>query len=281
MENLYLSAEVIESFRLYLCEEEKSDNTIEKYLRDIRFFSEWLGNRILDKSSALDYKKELCGKYAPASVNSVISSLNTLFVFLNRHDLKIKTLKIQKQIFLSKDRELTKREYEKLLFVAKSKNNRRLYYLMQTIASTGIRISELKFITVEAVKAGQANINCKGKMRRVFLPKQLCRILKDFCKSCNISSGPVFVSNSGRPLSRSNIWKAMKMLCTSAGISPGKVFPHNLRHLFARTYYSLQKDIVRLADILGHSNINTTRIYTMETGEIHLRQIQKLGLLLC
>lgn len=275
----HITNEIVRRFEQYLYEEEKSDKTIEKYMRDIRVFTEWLGGCELDKSVVLEYKRELIKKYAPASVNSMLSSLNALFIYLNWYDMKVKTLKIQKQIFASKDKELTKAEYERLLTAAKSKNNEQLYYLMQTIASTGIRISELSAISVEAVKTGKVTINCKGKLRQIFLPKALCKMLKEYIKRRNIQSGSVFVSRNGKTLDRSNIWKMMKALCESANVSKDKVFPHNLRHLFARTFYSIQKDIVRLADILGHSSINTTRIYTMETGEIHRKQIQKLGLL--
>lgn len=197
------------------------------------------------------------------------------------YDLRVKNLKIQKQIFASTDKELTKAEYDRLLQAAKQKKNERLYLLMQTICSTGIRVSEVRYVTVEAVSRGVAEINCKGKRRQVFLPKQLCQILKQYIKEQKTKSGAVFVTKNGNPLDRSNIWSDMKKLCKAANVSEKKVFPHNLRHLFARTYYNLQKDIVRLADILGHSSVNTTRIYTMETGEIHRRQIQKLGLLRC
>ena len=193
----------------------------------------------------------------------------------------MKSLKIQKQVFASKDKELTKEEYDKLLDAARSKKNERLYLLMQTICSTGIRVSELKFITVAAVSSGVAEIRCKGKFRQVFLPKKLCKILTEYIRERKIKSGAVFISKNGKPLDRSNIWADMKKLCEVAGVSKDKVFPHNLRHLFARTYYSLQKDIVRLADILGHSNVNTTRIYTMEIGDVHRKQIERLGLLRC
>lgn len=229
----------------------------------------------------MEYKHTLCQRYAPRSVNSVISSLNAFFMFAEWYELKIKTLKIQKQIFADKKRELEKSEYEKLLTAAKDKKNERLYYLMQTIASTGLRVSEIRYVTVDAVENGEAVINCKGKIRQVFLPKKLCGMLKKYVRSQGITKGSVFVSKNGNPLNRCNIWKMLKDLCESANVDKSKVFPHNFRHLFARTFYSLQKDIVRLADILGHSSINTTRIYTMETGEIHRRQIQHLGLLRC
>lgn len=276
-----ITNELIQEFKGYLIDEEKSFATLEKYVRDITVFMEWCNNAEINKSLVLQYKQELIEKYAPASVNSVISSLNSFFVYNEWYDLKVKALKIQRQIFASRDKELTKAEYERLLTAAKQKKNQRLYYLMQTICSTGIRVSELKAVTVEAVRCGQSTISCKGKMRVVILPKQLCKMLKEYIKENNIKSGSVFVSKNGKPLDRSNIWSDMKRLCESAGVSKDKVFPHNLRHLFARTYYSIQKDVVRLADILGHSSVNTTRIYTMETGEIHRRQIQKLGLLRC
>ena len=276
-----ITNELIHSFKNYLIEEEKSENTVEKYIRDISFFMAWLCDQEATKILALEYKKELCEKYAPASVNAAISSLNSFFAFMEWHDIRIKALKIQRQIFSSKDKELTKVEYERLLNAAKSKKNERLYYLMQTICSTGIRVSELRYITTSAVHSGQAVINCKGKMRIVILPKELCKMLKGYIRDNNIKNGSVFVSRNDKPLDRSHIWKMLKALCKTAGVSKDKVFPHNFRHLFARTYYSLQKDIVRLADILGHSSVNTTRIYTIETGDVHRRQIQKLGLLRC
>lgn len=276
-----ITNELIHSFKTYLIEEEKSENTIEKYIRDVTFFMIWLAGREVTKILALDYKKELCEKYAPSSVNAAISSLNSFFAFIGWHDIRIKALKIQRQIFSNKDKELTKAEYERLLTAAKIKGNERLYLLMQTICSTGIRVSELRFVTCEAVKKGQAVISCKGKMRTIFLPKELCKMLKEYIKEQGIKEGSVFVSRNGKPLDRSYIWKMLKNLCEAAGVSKGKVFPHNFRHLFARTYYSLQKDIVRLADILGHSSVETTRIYTIETGDICRRQIQKLGLLRC
>ena len=276
-----ITDKLTENFKTYLYDGEHSANTVEKYLRDIRAFAKRTGAKNLQKSDLLEYKKALCEKYSPQSVNSMISSLNAFFTFAGWYDLKIKTLKIQRRIFADKSKELTKSEYEKLLTSAKNGKNERLYYLMQTIASTGLRVSEIKYVTVEAVKNGEAVIKCKGKIRQIFMPKKLCKMLKGYIKSKNIKSGAVFVSRNGRPLDRSNIWKMLKTLCESANVDKSKVFPHNVRHLFARTFYSLQKDIVRLADILGHSSINTTRIYTMETGEIHRKQLQKLGLLRC
>ena len=270
----------IENFKNHLIIQEKSGNTCEKYIRDITTFMIWLDGKEATKLLTLEYKKEICEKYAPRSVNATISSLNSFFQFMEWYDLRINALKIQRQIFSNEKKELTKVEYERLLIAAKNKNNERLYHLMQTICSTGIRVSELRYITVSAIKSGRATINCKGKMRIVILPKKLCKILKEYIKKKNIKDGAVFISRNGKPLDRSYIWKMLKSLCDIANVSKDKVFPHNFRHLFARTYYSLQKDIVRLADILGHSNVNTTRIYTMESGEVHRTQIQQLGLLI-
>ena len=269
------------NFKNHLIEEEKSFFTITKYIRDVNKFVSWSKGKELNKALVLKYKEYLLLDHEPSGVNSILSALNSFFVYCEWYELKVKTLKIQHQIFTSEEKELTKAEYEKLLKAALDCHNQRLYYLMQTICSTGIRVSELRFITVEALKQGQTYINCKGKMRMIILPRQLCKMLKEYASRNNIKKGSVFCTRTGKPLDRSNIWSDMKKLCERAGVEQSKVFPHNLRHLFARTYYSLQKDIVRLADILGHSNVNTTRIYTMETGNVHRMQIQKLGLLRC
>ncbi len=277
---MIITEKLIEQFKCSLIEEEKAGATLEKYIRDIKAFFTWLSGKEVDKMAVLQYKDHLIkSSYAPASVNSVLSSLNSFFEYNSKHEFKVKMLKIQKQIFAERSRELTKNEYHKLLATAKHLKNKRLYYIMQTICSSGIRVSELSAITVEALENGRANINSKGKMRVVILPKELCRMLTHYAKEQKITSGSVFVTKTGKPLDRSTIWKMMKALCESAGVDRKKVFPHNLRHLFARTYYSIQKDIVRLADILGHSSVNTTRIYTMETCDVHRRQIQSLGLL--
>jgi len=274
-----ITSNSINQFKKYLILEEKSNLTVEKYVRDITKFMNWCYDKDITKEVVLEYKQMLIKNYLPASVNSILSSINAFFAFKHRHDLKVKALKIQKQIFTPQNRELNKSEYYKLLEIAQSKKNQKLYYLIQTICSTGIRISELKYITVEAVKNEKINIKSKGKIRLVFIPKRLCKILNKYISQNKIKSGPVFISRNGNPLDRSNVWKALKNLCKNTNLSQEKIFPHNLRHLFAKTYYSAQKDIVRLADILGHSNINTTRIYTMESGDIHYKQIQKLGLL--
>lgn len=276
-----ITDEKIAEFKRYLSEEEKAEATVEKYVRDISAFTRWLCGRNVEKAVVLEYKQRLMEAYAPASVNSILSSLNNFFVFNEWFSCRVKTLKIQRQMFLSQDKELTKAEYDRLLSAAKNEENWRLYLLMQTICSTGIRISELRFVSAEAVRWGRAVINCKGKVRQVILPKKLCKMLLRYLKENNIKSGHVFRTKTGKPLDRTNVWRMLKKLCDKANVPKSKVFPHNFRHLFARTYYSIEKDISRLADILGHSNVNTTRIYTMESGRIHRMQIQKLGLLRC
>ncbi len=268
-------------FQNYLMEEEKSAATVQKYVRDVERFAEWCSGRELTKALVLQYKAFLNVRHKPTAVNAALSSLNSFFHYYERYDLRMKKLKVQRCIFASSERELSKAEYERLVRAARERGNERLCLLMQTVCATGIRVSELKFITVEALSRGRTDIFCKGKTRCVFLPLQLCKMLKDYVRRKQLKSGAVFVTKSGKPLDRSNIWSDMKKLCRVAGVSEQKVFPHNLRHLFARTYYSIQKDIVRLADILGHSSINTTRIYTTESGDVHRRQLQRLGLLRC
>lgn len=268
----------ISEFKKYLLNEEKSSVTVEKYIRDVTTFYVWSNNRAIEKADVIAYKEFLMGTYKIASVNSMLSSINSFFTYLEWFELKVKTLKKQKELFIREEKELTKAEYERLLDAARSKKNKRIYYIMQTICATGIRISELRFITTEAIRMQRAEVRCKGKNRMVFLPKNLCKILKEYAKEENIQNGSIFTTKTGKPINRRNVWADMKKLCETANVARTKVFPHNLRHLFARTFYSQQKDIVRLADLLGHSSVNTTRIYTIESGNKHKRIIQRLGL---
>lgn len=278
MKEIKVSSKQLEALRLYLIESEKSPLTIEKYVRDVRYFLAWLGERELQKSEVLAYKAHLMEHYATASVNSMLSSLAGWLRFIGRSDCCVKTLKLQRTAFCTEDRELTRAEYVRLLQAAK--NDRRLALLMQTIAATGIRVSEHRFITTEAVRRGKAEVRCKGKIRTILLPKKLCKALLTYARQRGIRSGSIFIGHSGKPLDRSRIWAQMKKLCEAAKVLAEKVFPHNLRHLFARTFYSMEKDVVRLADILGHSSINTTRVYTIESGSVHRRQIEKIPLLI-
>lgn len=268
----------ISEFKKYLLNEEKSSVTVEKYIRDVATFYVWSNNRAIEKSDVIAYKEFLMGTYKIASVNSMLSSINSFFTYLEWFELKVKTLKKQKELFIKEEKELTKAEYERLLDAARSKKNKRIYYIMQTICATGIRISELRFITTEAIRMQRAEVRCKGKNRVVFIPKNLCKILKEYAKEENIQNGSIFITKTGKPINRRNVWADMKKLCETANVARTKVFPHNLRHLFARTFYSQQKDIVRLADLLGHSSVNTTRIYTIESGYKHKKIIQRLGL---
>lgn len=218
--------------------------------------------------------------HAPATVNSILAAVNGFFRFMGWKDIAVKLLKIQKALFCDERRELTRAEYARLVSAAQKVGNERLSLVMQTICATGIRVSELRFITVEAVTTGRAELCNKGKRRTVFLPGRLRRLLRKYLQKQKKTAGAVFTTRTGRPLDRSNIWRDMKALCESAGVEPGKVFPHNLRHLFARTFYSMEKDLSRLADILGHSSVNTTRIYTAESGLVHARQVERMGLVL-
>lgn len=268
----------VRKFTGYLTAGEKTSATIEKYQREALRFADWLAGREANKTLARAYKEELTEKRTPAGVNGAIAALNCLFAFLGLTDCKLRSVKIQRQIFRDETRELSQAEYRRLLSAAKGKQNERLLLVMETICSTGIRVSELKFFTVETVRRGRADVTNKGKTRTVFLPGRLQKVLLKYAKAQKITAGPVFITRGGRPLDRSNIWADMKKLCQAANVAESKVFPHNLRHLFARTYYDLEKDIVRLADILGHASVNTTRIYTMETGEVHRRQLEKMRL---
>ena len=218
--------------------------------------------------------------HAPATVNSILAAVNGFFRFMGWKDIAVKLLKIQKALFCDERRELTRAEYARLVSAAQKVGNERLSLVMQTICATGIRVSELRFITVEAVTTGRAELCNKGKRRTVFLPGRLRRLLRKSLQKQKKTAGAVFTTRTGRPLDRSNIWRDMKALCESADVEPGKVFPLNLRHLFARTYYSLEKDLSRMADILGHSSVNTTRIYTVESGGVHQRQLERMGLII-
>ena len=281
MDELIITKERINEFRNYLRLEEKSENTIEKYLRDIKAFWQYAGTQTVTKKLAIKYKEHLLThEYAVRSVNSMIASLNSFFTFVGCEYLKIKTIKEQRQIFCSEDKELTKEEYNRLLNAAERNGNRRLNLILQTICGTGIRVSELQFITVEAVKRGEAVVFCKGKRRSVFIVKALQKKLFQYIREQKIKSGSVFVTKNEKPVSRTNIWRDMKKLCRDADVNPKKVFPHNFRHLFARVFYDIEKDIAKLADILGHSSINTTRIYIISTGTEHRQRMESMRLVM-
>lgn len=277
MQGRTITESKIQEFYHYLLREEKSQATLEKYLRDVRAFSAYVGQKWITKEVTIHYKRYLQERgYAPRSINSMLASVNGFFSFANWLDCKVKTLKLQKQVYCNEEQELTKAEYSRLLAAAETKPQLRL--VMQTICATGIRVSELRFFTVEAVQSGEVTVTCKGKTRTILIPGKLRSLLKAYTKAQKIRSGVIFRTRSGKTLDRKTIWAQMKGLCLAAGIKPSKVFPHNRRKLFARTFYGLEKDIAKLADILGHSSIDTTRIYIISTGTEHRKKIEKLGL---
>ena len=271
---------MIGDFENYLRSDEKSENTIEKYLRDVMAFCIFAESREISKALVMEFKASLVESYEVTSANSMIAAVNAFLRFMGWVDCCIKQFKVQKKAFCSEEKELTKAEYIRLVDAAKADGNERLNLILQTICGTGIRVSELQFITVEAVRKGEAIVSCKNKTRTVFIVRELQKKLLNYIKAKGITAGCVFITKSGKPMSRCNIWREMKALCEQAGVAPDKVFPHNLRHLFARTFYGIEKDIAKLADILGHSSITTTRIYIITTGAEHKRKMENMRLII-
>lgn len=280
MRQYRIAGEDFMAFERQLFLEERSAATIYKYKKDLRIFFEGLPLGGLTREDLLQRKEELLLGKAISTANGILTAVNRFFRFLGLYELCLQHFKRQKRIFAETEKELTKAEYERLVQTAKKRGNHRLYLLIQTICATGIRVSELQFITAEAVYTGYAEVKCKGKLRTIFLPQKLQRKLREFLKEENRTTGAVFVTRSGKPMDRSNIWAEMKNLCAEAEVAREKVFPHNLRHLFARTFYNMEKDIAKLADLLGHASIETTRIYIMESGEAHRRKLERMHLLL-
>lgn len=275
-----LKSKKMQEFEVYLRNEERSAATIEKYLRDVRFFASFVRDKEIDKQTVLDYKGKIGDCYAVASANSMIAALNCFFRYCGWFDLCIKQFKMQRKIFCAEDKELTRAEYVRLLEAANAKHNERLNLIIQTICATGIRVSELRYITVESLRRGEAIVNCKGKKRSVFIVSELKKKLLYYARQQKIQKGAVFVTRAGNPVSRHSVWRDMKSLCAQARVLPSKVFPHNLRHLFARTFYSIEKDIAKLADILGHASVDTTRIYIVTTGAEHKRKMEHMRLII-
>lgn len=279
MKNHSLIPEQITAFERYLRTEERSSGTIEKYLRDVRAFAVWLNGRIVTKETAAGWKEHLLDRhYAPVIINSMLAAINAFFRFVGWEDCRVKFLKIQRRMFREASRELSREEYDRLLSTAHTLGRDRLALLMETICASGIRVSEVRYITVEAARQGQTEIALKGKIRTILLPDKLCRKLLKYARHKKIASGEIFRTESGKSLGRRQIWAEMKQLCKYAGVAPSKVFPHNLRHLFATTFYRACRDISRLADVLGHSSIETTRIYLLTTGSEQVKQMDQLGL---
>ena len=279
MEERIITDYQIQNFSDYLIREEKSSATFEKYIRDVRVFWLFTGSSLVTKELVVAWKKKLVEQgYAVRSINSMLASVNSFLGFLGWHNCKVKNIRLQRQTYCAEEKELTKAEYLRLLEA--SKKNEQLNLVIQTICGTGIRVSELRYFTVEAVRCGEITVNCKSKTRTILVPGKLRKLLLNYAKHKHITTGAIFVGRRGKPLDRSSIWRQMKQLCKDAGVKESKVFPHNLRKLFARTFYGIEKDIAKLADILGHSSINTTRIYIMTTGIEHRRKIERLGLVI-
>jgi len=271
----------IREFCCYLWQEEREAGTIEKYSRDVRKLAAWLEGQEVTKELAIRWKEHLReSSYNPVTINSMLAVVNRFFRFCGWEDCRVKALRLQRTLFRNEKRELTREEYQRLVTAARQRGDERLALLMETICATGIRVSEVRYITVEAVREEQAEISLKGKVRTILLPGKLCRKLQKYAKGKKIASGEIFLTRGGVRLSRRFIWAEMKRLCQAAKVAPDKVFPHNLRHLFARTFYRACRDIVQLADVLGHSSIETTRIYLVATGEEHRKRLDNLRLLL-
>ena len=274
-----LTAKQVAAYTEFLRAEERTAATVEKYSRDIRAFAEWLEKRPVTKETVARWKEQLMqDSFSPSTVNAKLSAVNGLLRFLGWNECRVKFVKVQKRIFRDASRDLNRDEYQRLLSTARMLGRERLELLLETICATGIRVSEVKYITVEAAKNGRTDVSLKGKVRTILLPAKLCRKLLKYAKKQNAVSGEIFLSGNGTGLSRVQIWRGMKQICKAAGVEPSKVFPHNLRHLFATTFYRATKDIAKLADILGHSSINTTRIYLLTTDAEHVRCLERLGL---
>ena len=279
MKKKFVDIVKIQEFETHLRNEERSEATIGKYLHDVRCFADYIGVSEVCKQSVMEYKQSLGNTYAVASANSMIAALNAFLRFCGWNDLCVKQFRVQRSAYCPEEKELTRAEYIRLLEAANKNRNERLNLIIQTICGTGIRVSELQYITVETLSKGEAVVSCKGKNRRIFIVSALKKKLLRYIKEQKISSGAIFITRSGKPVSRNNIWKEMKSLCEQAQVASSKVFPHNLRHLFARTFYGIEKDIAKLADILGHANINTTRIYIVTTGAEHRRKMEHMQLI--
>ena len=279
MEELRITTAAVHRFCLHLRGEEREPGTIEKYSRDVRVFAAWLQGREVSKERTVEWKEHLrAAGYAPVTINSMLVAVNQFLHFLGLDDMRVKTLRIQRRMFRSRERELTREEYGRLVETAHTLGKVRLALLIETICATGIRVSEVKYITVEAIRSGRAEISLKGKIRTILIPNKLCRKLRKYAGKQKIASGEIFLTRSGKGLSRRQIWAEMKGLCRKAGVAPSKVFPHNLRHLFARSFYRACRDVVQLADVLGHSSVETTRIYLISTGMELARRMDRLGL---
>lgn len=279
MEEKRLAAAHIAAYGQALRAEERAPATVEKYLREVRQFFAWLGGRAVTRELAAQWKEQLLERgFSPATINAKLSALNGLFHLLGWDECRVRFLKVQRRAFRDSGRELRREDYQRLVRAALEQGKGWLALAMETICAAGLRVSELRFITVEAAGAGRARVSLKGKIREIILPGKLCRKLLKFARGQKTASGEIFRAGDGKGISRHKIWREMKLLCKRAGVEATKVFPHNLRHLFATLFYRATRDIVQLADVLGHSSVNTTRIYLLTTGAEHTRQLDRLEL---
>ncbi|WP_102411415.1 tyrosine-type recombinase/integrase [Beduinella massiliensis] len=274
-----ITEKMISRFAAHLHTEERSMETKTKYLHELRAFQAWLGDLAVTKEKVVEWKEKLrqSGK-AAVTVNGALAALHSFFAMLGWHECRVKYLKVQRKMFRDSSRDLNRDEFGRLVCAARAADNERLALLLETICGTGVRVSEVKYLTVEALKCGRAEVDLKGKIRTILVPGKLAKKLLKYCQKQKITSGEIFITARGTGMSRRQIWGEMKRLCRAAGVDASKVFPHNLRHLFARAYYRVCRDIVELADVLGHSSIETTRIYLITTGAEHARRLDQLGL---
>ena len=279
MNGKQITTQQLTTFARHLRQAERSPGTIENYLRHVRAFAAWLGGSPVTKEAAAEWKEHLLDKgYCPSTINAMLGGLNRFFAFAGWKECQVKALRLQRQLFRDDSKELTRAEYDRLIAAAHALGRERLALLMETICATGIRVSEVQYLTVEAVERGKAEIALKGKIRTILIPGKLRRKLLKYAHKNKTASGEIFLTRNGKGMSRKQIWAEMKAICEKAGVAPSKVFPHNLRHLFARTFYKVCRDVAKLADLLGHSSIETTRIYLISTGTEHARQLERLGL---
>lgn len=279
MNGKQITTQQLTTFARHLRQAERSPGTIENYLRHVRAFAAWLAGRPVTKEAAADWKEYLLDKgYCPSTINAMLGGLNRFFDFVGWKKYQVKALRLQRRLFREDSKELTRAEYDRLIAAARAMGRERLALLMETICATGIRVSEVQYLTVEAVERGRAEISLKGKIRTILIPGKLRRKLLKYARKNKTVSGEIFHTRNGKGLSRKQIWAEMKAICKAAGVEASKVFPHNLRHLFARTFYKVCRDVAKLADVLGHSSIETTRIYLISTGTEHASLLERLGL---
>lgn len=279
MKGRVITKTTIEQFEAYLHKEERSNGTVDNYIRNVRELAAWLAGQAVTKEQLVAWKDALQAKrLQPTTVNAKLAAIGCFLRVMGWQDCQVRFLRVQRRVFREKEKELTREEYEKLLAAAQQQGSERLALLLETICATGVRVSEVQYITVEAARRGRADVTMKGKIRTILIPNKLCRKLLKYAKQTKTASGKIFLTRNGTALSRKQIWAEMKSLCQAAGVSPGKVFPHNLRHLFATVFYRACHDIVKLADVLGHSRIEKTRIYLVTTGFEYAKQLEQLGL---